>query len=345
MNNKIQEAAMDTIMSNITNDTSTYYNNTFVDDISCSDHYPNYAELTGYNVSMTKDTTRKMVQWNMKNIRSENIARFKERLSTTAEELLAAINDDRNLIKQYPIQYGEAVVSTTLDIIEDAGKECFGTKIVTNRDKQYITEEILEYIELIRYYKKKYRSIWRTVRNIKRNIQNISNSDTNYTDNLQDIIKLKLGLKQFEIWKEIIVMDKNKSAKIRMMKRKYFNDKAKQTITKTRTKTWYHTTHQMGGIYKQKKALMQRVLYPKIATKDMSQEVKNTLNDSNYTKTTKETADIINEYVSTIGTKENESYDPKLNPSREGNSNVQSYNFWNTYDHSTYSAINLDRLH
>ena len=245
INGKIQEAIMDIIMTNITNDTCTQYHNTFINSIQCSDHYPNYAELMGHTLSITEDCVIKTIQWKLENIKKENIKEYQNQLSSAADTILSMVKNDTSQRQKYQIQYIEALTDTTLTIIEDAGKTHFGTKIVTNYDKPYITTAILEYINMVRYYKKKYRSIWRTVRNIRRNTMNQNNVNVHNTNYIQDRIKLILGSQQYKIWQEIIAMDKNKTTMIRVAKRKYYNEKAKQTLTKTRTK---HVMY-INGVY------------------------------------------------------------------------------------------------
>ena len=87
-------------------------------------------------------------------------------------------------------------------------------------------------------------------------------------------------------------MDKNKNMMIRRSKRIHLNNKAASTLKKTRTKQWYQTVHQMGGIYKNQQPNINSIIYPEIATKSIPSELKNNIT-THLTKSKQETVKII----------------------------------------------------
>ena len=138
--------------------------------------------------------------------------------------------------------------STTIKLIKDTARDTIGViKMKKHNDKPYITTEILEYIEYVRYFKKKYRSIWRSMRNLKRIYNNIAENNGKPLPH-QRIIE-KIGTKQYSIWMDLKRYEKHKNAIIRRSKRKYMNQVMKDTLRKNRNKQWYQVVQQIDEVY------------------------------------------------------------------------------------------------
>ena len=143
---------------------------------------------------------------------------------------------------------------------------------VKNHRKTYITNEIMEYINQIRYNKRKYRSIWRTVRNLKRKYHR--NVEKNGKPIPTRTIRSKLDNKQYSIWKQMIQQDKIRDNMIRKARRKFIKQKTESTINRGRNKPWYQTAKQIGELYNNQRSRMQRLIHPHIAIKKISKDKK-----------------------------------------------------------------------
>ena len=88
------------------------------------------------------------------------------------------------------------------------------------------------------------------------------------------MIKQKLGEKQYQILTEIKQQIKIRNGMIRRAKQQYLERKAASTITRNRSKQWYNIVHQMGGLYKSSQLSIDRIIYPKVATKHTPDETK-----------------------------------------------------------------------
>ena len=65
----------------------------------------------------------------------------------------------------------------------------------------------------------------------------------------------------------------------------------------------------MRGVYKKQQPGINRMIYPHIATKCISDEIVSNINTDSYTKTKEETVQIIGDYVNSIGNEKNPAYD------------------------------------
>ena len=171
--NNVQEAIIDVIMTNIDNTANIQYNNTFIDSKNCSDHYVNVAELYGIeihdNQTISNHGDVMIEKWNLRNITDEHIMKYKSDIQQKGILLLKAVKKDKYMRNKYPVQFCAALCATTMKMIENSARNHICTEIIRNKGrKSYITPKIMEYIEFIRYNKKRYRSMWRAVRKIKR---------------------------------------------------------------------------------------------------------------------------------------------------------------------------------
>ena len=288
---------------------TSYYNN----EIQYSDHYPNEILIQSYKInSNNSNNQHKQYRyiWNINNVSSDKCDIYKTWVHEKTNDLQSIINETKkNVINTKAFIH--SLTKTLCDILLKTAITIFGRKKKSYNQKQYINESILKIINNIHKLKKKIKPILNRVKKLKKLY--IKNNNNKISD---DILKKELGDKQFKYYKNFQLQEKNKKKLIKSSKKQWINQQLQKLITNNKNRSYYNTLKEIENIYHGNKDQIEHIIKPEISTTSPDNKQKYNLTYNDFTKTDKETADVINEYFNTIGNQNNPNHHKNIETNR-----------------------------